>query len=67
MRKKQAPLQPGEMKSIISKPHGYMKTIAVTPDPPKPKIKRPPAVYSNQYSPYGIAAELHNNKRSFNP
>jgi hypothetical protein len=29
------------------------------PDPPK-KINRPPAVYGNAPSPYGIADELHN-------
>jgi hypothetical protein len=28
-------------------------------DPPK-KINRPPAVYGNSPSPYGIASELHN-------
>jgi len=65
MRKKTPPIEPGQMKSIIKKPHGYMRTIAVTPDPPKEKIKRPAPVYSNSSSPYGIADQLHNDRTTF--
>lgn len=66
MKKKDPPHNSGPLQSLIRKPHGYMRTIAVTPDPPKEKLIRHKAVYTNSSSPYGIADQLHNDRRSFN-
>lgn len=41
--------------------HQYQKSKHFLPDPPKQKIVRPPAVYSNT-TPYGIASDYLNQR-----
>ena len=62
--KKQQPMsqlnldKPYVPKPVQEKKRPYVHFTALPPDPPKRKKERPPAIYSNSASPYGIYDEL---------
>lgn len=41
------------------------KVYFITEPKPEPVKQRPPAIYTNRMSPYGIADELHRNPNSY--
>lgn len=55
------------LRAVMTKMHrmGLRKFDRYVPDPPKEKSKRPPTVYTNIRSPYGIADHLHCGNRIF--
>jgi hypothetical protein len=55
-------MKPSAFYAALKSTTPIRKHVPYTPDAPKKMINRPPAVYNNRPSPYGIANELHNQK-----